>query len=79
MDVHVAAMLTQLNASKTFPESIQRTSEWVQDTYWLGSYLLWIGGALTVVGCAFGIIGLIWRNSDDHVRTPNHDDRHLNP
>jgi len=42
-------------------------------------YLLWIGGALTVVGCVLGIIGLIWRNSDDNVRTPRHDDRHLNP
>jgi len=79
MDVHVAAMLTQLNASKALPESIQRTSEWVQDTYWFGPYLLWTGGALTVVGCVFGIIGLIWRNSNDNVRTPNSDDGHLNP
>lgn len=75
MDLHIAAMLTELNVSTAPSESIQRTTEWVQDTYWFGPYLLWLGGALTVAGCGFGIVGLIWGNSDDNVLTSDRDYR----
>lgn len=59
MDLQVTAMLAELGASKAFPESTQRTAEWVRDTYWLGPYLLWIGAALVVVGCVLGVISLL--------------------
>ena len=65
MDLQVTALLAELSASDAFPESTQRTAEWVRDTYWLGPYLLWIGAALALVGCAFGIIGLIGDHSGD--------------
>lgn len=78
MELQVADMLRQLNASTAPAESIRRTSDWVLDTYWYGPYLLWLGGALTVVGCGLGIIGLIWHNANDNVCTSD-DDLHLNP
>ena len=79
MDLQVAAMLAELTVSNDFPESTQRTADWVQSTYWLAPYLLWIGGALTLAGCAFGIIGLVWRKCDDNVHTPADSHQHLNP
>lgn len=80
IDLQVTAMLVELSASNAFPDSIQRTSEWVQDTYWFGPYLLWFGAALVVLGCVLGIIGLlVGKKSNGGGGTTEHADRFLNP
>lgn len=79
MDLEMAAMLAELTASYSPSESTQRTSEWVNTTHWLAPYLLWIGGALTLLGGLLGVIGLVWRKSDDNVGAPADDERHLHP
>ena len=79
MNLQVAAMLAKVTTSNALPESVQNTTEWLRESYWLGPYLLWIGGALTLAGCAFVILGLMIVHKDDNIYTPDDGDQQLNP
>jgi hypothetical protein len=79
MDLQVAAMLAKVTNSNALPESVQHTTEWLRESFWLGPYLLWIGGALTLAGCAFVILGLMIAHKDDNVDIPAGGHEQLNP
>lgn len=79
LEQQIAGMVSAVHAAAITPESAARNVEWVRNTYWLAPYLLWSGGASVAVGSVLGVIGLVWRKSDDDVGAAIGNEQNLHP